>query len=202
MITNLKIHFFVKKTYAYFALFLLSFAQISCQDKKQTTESDAITSIDSTSQVNNLENYSPTFTAILKTNAGMIRGLSIGDEMSAIVESAPPSETQPENGKSFTEYFDDTDLNFADILYVNDPENKIGAISVDIFIEKQVAVDSLMNEFKGYFDKKYGQGKGISKMTVWKLAGGSNELMLQNVSTAKDPGLKIVFAKSGDKLLQ
>lgn len=192
----------MKKTFAYFALLLFVLAQISCQDKKQTAESDAIITTDSTSQINNLENYSPTFNAIFKTNAGMVRGLSIGDEMSAIVESAPLSETQPNNGKSYTEYFDDTDLNFADILYVNDSENKISAISVDIFIEKQVAVDSLMSEFKGYFDKKYGQGKGISKMTVWKLAGENNELMLQNVSTAKDPGLKIIFAKRGEELSQ
>ena len=192
----------MKKTFAYFALLLLALAQISCQDKKQTAESDATVSVDSTSQVNNLDSYSPTLNAILKTNAGMVRGLSIGDEMSAIVESAPLSENQPGNGKSYTEYFDDTDLNFADVLYINDSENKINAISVDIFIEKQVVVDSLMSEFKGYFDKKYGQGKGISKMMVWKLAGGNNELMLQNVSTAKDPGLKIIFAKRGDELLQ
>ncbi|MEY4540299.1 MAG: hypothetical protein RLZZ306_2056 [Bacteroidota bacterium] len=192
----------MKKSFAYFALLLLAFVQISCQDKKQTAETEATISVDSTSQVNNLDSYSSTLNAILKTNAGMIRGLSIGDEMSAIVESAPLSENQPGNGKSYTEYFDDTDLNFADVLYINDSENKISAISVDIFIEKQVAVDSLMSEFKGYFDKKYGQGKGISKMTVWKLAGGNNELMLQNVSTAKDPGLKIIFAKSGSELLQ
>ena len=192
----------MKKTFAYSVLFLIAFVQISCQDKKQTKESDATISIDSTSQVNTLDDYSQTFNAILKTDAGMVRGLSIGDEMNVILESAPLSETQPTNGKSYTEYFDDTDLNFADVLYVNDSENKISAISVDIFIEKQVAVDSLMSEFKGYFDKKYGQGRGISKMTVWKLAGGNNELMLQNVSTAKDPGLKIIFAKSGDKLLQ
>ncbi len=192
----------MKKSFPYFALFFIVLALISCQDKKQTTESDATIATDSTSQVNNLENQSSTFNAILKTNAGMVRGLSIGDEMNAIIESAPLSETQLTNGKSYTEYFDDTDLNFADVLYVSDSENKISAISVDIFIEKQATVDSLMSEFKGYFDKKYGQGKGISKMTVWKLAGGNNELMLQNVSTAKDPGLKIIFAKRGDELLQ
>ena len=192
----------MKKTYVYFALLLFLIAQISCQDKKRTTESDATFSSDSTSKVSIFNNYSPTFKTIFKTDAGMVRGLSIGDEMNAIVESAPLSESQSDNGKSYTEYFDDTDLNFADVLYVNDSENKISAISVDVFIEKQTAVDSLMNEFKGYFDKKYGQGKGISKMMVWKLAGGNNELMLQNVSTAKDPGLKIIFAKSGDKLLQ
>lgn len=191
----------MKNSYAYFALLLLVISQLSCQDKKQSSETTSV-AVDSTLKVPSLENRSSTFQAILKTDAGMVRGLSIGDEMNSIVESAPLSETQPDNGKSYTEYFDDTDLNFADILYVNDSENKIGAISVDVFIEKQAAVDSLMNEFKGYFDKKYGQGKGISKMTVWKLAGTNDELMLQNVSTAKDPGLKIIFAKNGDKLLQ
>lgn len=191
----------MKNSYVYFALLLLVMSQMSCQDKKQTSETTSV-AVDSTSNIPSLENYSIAFNAILKTDAGMVRGLSIGDDMSSIVESAPLSETQPDNGKSYTEYFDDTDLNFADILYVNDSENKIGAISVDVFIEKQTSVDSLMNEFKGYFDKKYGTGKGISKMTVWKLAGTENELLLQNVSTAKDPGLKIIFAKSGDKLLQ
>ena len=192
----------MKKTYVYFALILFALIQISCQDKKQTTEANQIITTDSIPKVNTLENNSSTFKAILKTDAGMVRGLMIGDEMNAIVESAPLSENQPAVGKSYTEYFDDTDLNFADILYINDSENKIKAISVDIFIEKQVVVDSLMNEFKVYFDKKYGQGKGISKMTIWKLSGDNNELMLQNVSTAKDPGLKIIFAKSGDRLLQ
>ena len=191
----------MKNSYAYFALLFLVLSQMSCQDKKKSSE---ITSVagDSTLKVLTLENYSNAFKAILKTDAGMVRGLSIGDEMNSIVESAPFSETQPNYGKSYTEYFDDTDLNFADVLYVNDVKNKIGAISIDIFIEKQVAVDSLMNEFKGYFNKKYGQGKGISKMMVWKLTGTNNELMLQNVSTAKDPGLKIIFAKNGDKFLQ
>lgn len=174
---------------------------VSCQDKKQTTETSSIAT-DLSARIPSLENYSPAFKAILKTDAGMVRGLNIGDEMNSIVESVPLSETQPENGKSYTAYFDDTDLNFADIVYVKDAENKIGAISIDVFIGNQTSVDSLMNEFKGYFDKKYGQGKGISKKTVWKLAETDFELLLQNVSTEKDPGLKIIFAKSGDKLLQ
>lgn len=176
-------------------------SQMSCQDKKQASETTSAV-VDSTSNIPSIENYGAVFKAILKTDAGMMRGLSIGDEMKSIVESAPLSETQPDYGKSYTEYFDDNDLNFADVLYVNNSENKIGAISVDVFIEKQPSVDSLMKEFKGYFDKKYGVGKGISKMTVWKLPATDNQLMLQDVSTAKDPGLKIIFAKSGDKLLQ
>ncbi len=177
-------------------------AQMSCQDKKQTIESGVVASSDSISTVIPLQNYSSVLKAILKTDAGMIRGLSIGDEMDAVLESAPLSQTQPKNGKSYTERFDDTDLNFADVLYLSDSENKLSAISVDIFIEKQSSVDSLMNEFKSYFEKKYGQGKGISKMMVWQLPDSQHSLMLQNVSTAKDPGLKIIFAKRGSELLQ
>ena len=58
-----------------------------------------------------------------------------------------------------------------------------------------------MTEFVDFFDKKYGKGRGISKMMTWQMPDGNN-LMVQDVSTEKDPGLKIVFAKNGDKLLQ
>lgn len=141
------------------------------------------------------------FKQILKSDAGMARGVSIGDKINTIQETILPSETQPKNGKSFTAYFDGSDLNFSDILYTKDAENKVVAISIDIFIENKVKVNSLMNEFVGYFDKKYGKGKGITKMMTWQMPDG-NSLLVQNVSTEKDPGLKIVFAKSGDKLLQ
>jgi hypothetical protein len=192
----------VKKYYVYLIALFIFITQMSCQDKKQTNETDTTVAKDSTQNVSSLENYSSVFQAILKSDAGMARGVSIGDNIESIQETTLPAETQPEDGKGFTEYFDDTDLNFADITYLKDSENKVGAISVDIYIERQGAVDSLMNEFKGYFEKKYGQGKGISNMTTWKLPDSQNELLLQNVSTEKDPGLKIIFAKSGDKILQ
>ncbi|MEA5460711.1 hypothetical protein VB796_16760 [Arcicella sp. LKC2W] len=192
----------MKKYYVYLSIIFVAFVQISCQDKKQTSEADTTANADTTAKVASLENYSVIFQAVLKSDAGMARGVSIGDNIETIQETTLPAETQPENGKGFTEYFDSSDLNFADIAYLKDTENKVGAISIDIYIERQTAVDSLMNEFKGYFDKKYGQGKGISKMTTWKLSDSQNELLLQNVSTAKDPGLKIIFAKSGDKILQ
>jgi hypothetical protein len=192
----------VKKHYPYFALFLIFISEMSCQDKKQSSATEVIANTDSTSNISSLDNYSPVFKAILKTDAGMVRGISVGDDFETIKETAPLSESQPDHGKSFTESFDDSGLNFADVLYVQTTDNKVGAISIDIFVEKQIAVDSLMNEFKGHFDSKYGTGKGISKMMVWKLPDGLNELKLQNVSTAKDPGLKIIIAKSGDSILQ
>ncbi len=193
----------MKKYYAYFALLFLVISQMSCQDKKQSSETEISLIADSTSiSHSELENNSSVFKAVLKTNAGMVRGISVGDDFTTIKESAPLSESQPDNGKSFTESFDDMGLNFADILYVKNTDNKVDAIAIDIFVEKQTTVDSLMNEFKGHFDSKYGVGKGISKMIVWKLPDGLNVLKLQNVSTAKDPGLKIVFAKPSNEMLQ
>ena len=140
------------------------------------------------------------FKQILKSDAGMARGVSIGDKIETLQETVLPSETQPNNGKSFTVYFDGSDLNFADILYVKNTENKVEAIAIDIFIENKVEVDGLMKEFVDFFNKKYGTGKGISKMMTWQMPDGNN-LMVQDVSTEKDLGLKIVFAKNGDKLL-
>ena len=191
----------MKKYYVVLTFIFTSLILVSCGDKKQTAQTETTAPADSSIQAISIENYSTIFKQILKSDAGMARGVSIGDKMDTIQETVLPSETQPENGKSFTSYFDGSDLNFADVLYVKDAENKVGAISIDIFIENKTEVDSLMNEFVGYFDKKYGKGKGISKMMTWQMPDGNN-LMVQDVSTAKDPGLKIVFAKSGDKLLQ
>lgn len=191
----------MKNYYVYLAFIFTSLFLISCGDKKQESQTETTAPADSSIQNVSIENYSMIFKQILKSDAGMARGVSIGDKIETIQESVLPSETQPENGKSFTAYFDGSDLNFADIFYLKDIENKVEAISIDIFIENKVEVDSLMNEFVGYFDKKYGKGKGISKMMTWKMPDGNN-LLVQNVSTEKDPGLKIIFVKSGDKLLQ
>jgi len=190
----------VKKYNLYFLLLFILL--IACQDKKESTQTETSSPESSLAGSSALENYSSIFQAILKTDAGMARGVKIGDNIDTINETTLPSETPAENGKSFTEYFDDTDLNFADILYVRSAQNKVEAITIDVYIERQTAVDSLMNEFKGYFDTKYGKGTSIEKATTWQLADGKNSLLLQNVSTEKDPGLKIIFANKENKILQ
>jgi hypothetical protein len=191
----------VKKYYFVLTLIVASSLLIACGDKKQASQTEISAPVDSSIKRVAIENYSMIFKQIMKSDAGMARGVSIGDKIETLQETILPSESQPENGKSFTVYFDGSDLNFADIIYAKNAENNIGAISIDIFIENKTEVDSLMKEFIDFFDKKYGQGKGISKMMTWQMPDGNN-LMVQDVSTEKDPGLKIVFAKNGDKLLQ
>lgn len=191
----------MKKYNLYFLLLFILL--IACQDKKESTQTETSSPESSAAGSSSaLENYSSIFQAILKTDAGMARGVKIGDNIDTINETTLPSETPAENGKSFTEYFDDTDLNFADILYVRSEQNKVEAITIDVYIERQTAVDSLMTEFKSYFDTKYGKGTSTEKATTWQLADGKNNLLLQNVSTEKDPGLKIIFANKENKILQ
>ena len=190
----------MKKYYVYLTFIFASLILVSCGDKKQESQTETTALADSSIRKVSIENYGIIFKQILKTDAGMARGVSIGDKIETLQETILPSETQPNNGKSFTVYFDGSDLNFADILYVKNTENKVEAIAIDIFIENKVEVDSLMKEFVDFFDKKYGKGKGISRMMTWQMPDGNN-LMVQDVSTEKDPGLKVVFAKNGDKLL-
>jgi hypothetical protein len=191
----------VKKYYFVLTLIVTFSLLTACEDKKQVSQTEISTPTDSSIKRVSIENYSMIFKQIMKSDAGMARGVSIGDKIETLQETILPSESQPENGKSFTVYFDGSDLNFADIIYSNNAENNISAISMDIFIENKTEVYSLMKEFVDFFDKKYGEGKGISKMMTWQMPDGNN-LMVQDVSTEKDPGLKIVFAKNGDKLLQ
>ncbi|MEA5405808.1 hypothetical protein VB776_22910 [Arcicella sp. DC2W] len=190
----------MKKNNFYFLIFFALL--VACQEKKESTQTESNASVNLTEGSSALENYSTIFQAILKTDTGMARGVKIGDNIDTINETTLPSETPAENGKSFTEYFDDTDLNFADILYVKSPDNKVEAITIDVYIERQTAVDSLMNEFKGYFETKYGKGVSKDKSIIWQLADGNNNVLIQNVSTEKDPGMKIVFANKDDKILQ
>jgi hypothetical protein len=187
----------VKKNKLYPIVVLFLGILISCQEKKQETPV-GVNSSSSPSQKGNFDNYSPIFQAIIKKETGMARGVSLGD----IKETTLLSESQPENGKSYTEYFDNTDLNFADILYTKNEQGTVASIIIDVYIEKQSTVGGLLNEFKGYFNKKYGKGEESEKATQWELPDKENTLVLQNVSTQKDPGLKIIFAKTGDKALQ
>ena len=191
----------MKEYYAFLILLVASSIAMSCGDKKQKSKTEIVAPADSSIKNVSIENYGVVFKQILKSDAGMARGVSIGDNLETLQENISPSETQPKDGKSFTVYFDDSEINFADILYVKDAENKVEAIAIDIFNENKVEVDNLMKEFVDFFNKKYGMGKGISKMMTWQMPDGNN-LMVQDVSTEKDPGLKIVFAKNGDKLLQ
>lgn len=174
---------------------------ISCNSKKsqETSKPDSLIVNSFAGPVSSLEGQSPIFRTILKSDAGMARGISIGDLFQSTVqtEKAPLSETQPENGKGFTEYFDDSDLNFVDITYTKDQSDKVASITLDVYVERKSAVDSLFTEFKTYFSRKYGKNTVNGKGLVWKVQDNKSAV-LQDVSTEKDPGIKILFVRENE----
>lgn len=192
----------MKKTNLYFLIICLFF--VACQEKKQESSEKKPSTVEAPKEeVEKLsvDEYSQIFIAIMKTDKGMARGVKIGDNIDTINETADIADSQVENGKSYTSSFDDMGANFVDIEYIANDERKITSIVLDVYLENESSVDSLFNEFNLYFKKKYGQGKAQKKEITWNLTDGVNQLLLQNISKEKDPGLKIVFAKKGDKPL-
>lgn len=135
----------------------------------------------------------PLLQRITLGSGGVIRNVTWGQDMSTIGEKVELSETQPSVGKSYTQFFDDTDLNFVDITYLPDENNKVKGIILNIFLEEQDEVLDLTANFKEYLGNIYGNGRGNSKKIVWK--NENTQVILEDVGTPKDPGIQLVFSK-------
>ena len=122
----------------------------------------------------------------------VIRNATWGQDMMSLKDTLELAESQPEKGKSYTLYFDDTDLNFSDITYVANEENKIEEINFDIFVDSADDVQPLINQWKGYLDVKFGPSEVKGKSILWT-KNNNTRILLENVSTPKDPGIKISF---------
>jgi hypothetical protein len=102
------------------------------------------------------------------------------------------SENQPATGKSFTLYLDNSDLNFADITYIPDAKNQIKEIDIDVFLEENDQVLELIEGFQTYLNAKIGPSKAEGKKIQWG-PKQNTQVTLEDMSTAKDPGIKLIF---------
>lgn len=122
----------------------------------------------------------------------IIRNTFWGQDFSSINDSLELAESQPEKGKSYTLYFDDTDLNFSDITYIPNDQNKLQEITFDIFVDSAEDVQPLIDQWKGYLDVKFGPSEIKGTQVLWT-KNKNTRIQLENVSTPKDPGIKISF---------
>jgi hypothetical protein len=181
-----------KQIVSFLAILIFSFAIIcleSCSQDKQSENTDsaqteAITAAweDSGDWVQKLS---------LSPNK-IIRNTTWGQDFNSIQDSLDLAETQPDKGKSYTLYFDETDLNFSDITYVPDEQNKLQEIDFDIFVDASEDVQPLIDQWKGYLDSKFGASDVKGKQILW-VKDKNTRIELENVSTPKDPGIKISF---------
>jgi len=131
---------------------------------------------------------------ITLSSKGVIRNKEWGISIDSLQEKLELAENQPANGKSYTLYFDDSDLNFTDISYLSDSQQKLTEIDFDIFVETKSQVEELKEKFTTYLQVKFGASKTEGNKIIWK--NDKNTLViLQDVSTGKDPGIKLVFSK-------
>lgn len=122
----------------------------------------------------------------------IIRNTSWGQDFASLQDTLELSESQPDKGKSYTLYFDDTNLNFSDITYIPNEKNKLTEIDFDIFVDSSEDVQPLIDQWKGYLDSKFGASDVKGKQIQW-LKDKNTRILLENVSTPKDPGIKISF---------
>jgi hypothetical protein len=122
----------------------------------------------------------------------IVRNASWGQDFSNINDSLEVAESQPEKGKSYTLYFDDTDLNFSDITYIPNDQNKLQEITFDIFVDSAEDVQPLIDQWKGYLEVKFGPSETKGMQVLWT-KNKNTRIQLENVSTPKDPGIKISF---------
>jgi len=97
----------------------------------------------------------------------IIRKTNWGVDISQIKESAELAESQPHSGKSYSLYFDDSDLNFVDISYLANAQGQLNEIDLDIYLEENAQVSELQKSIKEYFDVKFGTSKSVGKKTSW-----------------------------------
>lgn len=138
------------------------------------------------------EDLSANAKKILGSYKGIVRERNWGDAISTLKEPFDKSENQPSDGISFTQYLDDTDLNFVDISYLGQAD-KLQQIKLDIFLEDAKDVRDLKTELTQFFETKHGNKSGTGKKLAWEQ--NKTRIILEDVSTSKDPGLQITFTQ-------
>ena len=131
---------------------------------------------------------------ITLSSKGVIRNKEWGISIDSLQEKLELAENQPANGKSYTLYFDDSDLNFTDISYLSDSQQKLTKLDFDIFVETKSQVEELKEKFTSYLQVKFGASKTEGNKIIWE-KDKNTQVILQDVSTDKDPGIKLVFSR-------
>ena len=131
---------------------------------------------------------------ITVSSKGVVRNQAWGISIDSLQEKLELAENQPANGKSYTLYFDNSDLNFTDISYLSDNQQKLTEIDFDIFVETKSQVEELKAKFTTYLQVKFGTSKTEGNKIIWE-KDKNTLVILQDVSTVKDPGIKLVFSR-------
>lgn len=179
--------------YFIFLWVALLFSACSSSNESDKPYKEAEISAAEKLQIEAWDDLSPIAQKILGSYKGIIRDKTWGQEIETIQESLEKSENQPTNGVSFTNYLDESDLNFVDISYTGN-EGKLNAIKFDVFLEETADVRSLKTELVTFLNKKFSKPRNSNVLkTIWR--NEKTQIILEDVSTSKDPGLQLIFSE-------
>jgi hypothetical protein len=180
-------------TYSFLAFAVLVSLMIGCsQDKSEGEHANGSITSQTESQ-KYWSNASKTFQKITLSDTAVVRNISWLQSLSSLNEKIELSESQPNNGKSYSLYLDDSDLNFVDIVYHTNNQNQIIQVVFDIYVEDKAEAIKLLNEFEQYFSIKFGQKTTAEKGSAW-VSKDKTSIHIENVSTPKDPGIKLTYS--------
>jgi hypothetical protein len=169
------------------------FLCIGCNQKNNQNEAQN----ESTTRLTPSQMYwnsaSSTLQKITLSDTAIVRNIRWLQPLDSVKETVELSESQPTNGRSYSLYLDDSDLNFVDIVYQTNPQNQVIKIDFDIYVEDREEVSKLISEFEQYFQIKYGSKTLIGKKSSW-LSKNKTRIQLEDVSTSKDPGIKLMYS--------
>lgn len=176
-------------------LLIFTFLFFSCHSSQENGNNGALnkSEIDQMT-LNAWEQSGDRVQKITLSSKGLVRNQDWGISIDSLQEKLELAENQPSNGKSYTLYFDESDLNFTDVSYLGDKNRKLIEIKFDIFVEKKLQVEELKEKLTSYLHVKYGASKSVEKKIIWEKAK-QTRVILEDVSTDKDPGIKLVFLK-------
>ena len=171
------------------AVLLLSACGDTKQEKATHLPKDSVSA--STAVSPELEQYGSRLRKIVKSDQGILRGIRFGDAVEKVkaVEAIPPLE----DSVNYLGYrvdlgnYEDLDLRYQ----LND-NRRVWGFTMDIYLDEQAAVDSLMNDFKGYFSQRFGasnfdNGRGTA---AWNVAD-SLKVVVKDVGVKQAPGLQV-----------
>lgn len=165
-------------------VFLNSCSQEKQNENKANVQTEAIRTA--------WENSGEWVQKLSMSSENVIRNANWGQDFASLKDTLELAESQPEIGKSYTMYFDESDLNFSDITYIPNEQNKLQEIVFDLFVESSQEVPPLIDQWKKYLDVKFGPSETKGKNILWT-KNKNTRILLENVSTSKDPGIKISF---------
>ncbi|MBC7923591.1 MAG: hypothetical protein H7Z75_21150 [Ferruginibacter sp.] len=172
------------------AVLLLS----ACGETKQETAAeqnppDAVA--EPTAVPSALTQYGNRLRKIVKSDQGILRGIRFGDDVTRVkaVEAIEPLE----DSANYLGYrvdlgnYEDLDLRYQ----LND-NRQVWGFTMDIYLDEQAAVDSLMADFKGYFTQRFGPSsfENQHSMAAWNVAD-SLKVVVKDVGVKQAPGLQV-----------